>query len=91
MTALQVAKEYLPGLTDEDLDHVLWTYTGFPEFFVLEPGETTIEPALRRQLRAYADDPGAVHDAQHVFKRRSRACEKRLHEAYMATTQAGEQ
>lgn len=62
--ALEVAREYLPDRSDDELDHVLWTYTGFPEFFVLEPGETTTEPALRRQLKAYADDPQGVHDAQ---------------------------
>lgn len=47
MDALAIAAEYLPQHDQAALQHVLWSYTGFPAF--LPHGEMT----LREQLSAY--------------------------------------
>jgi len=50
MTFLELAREYLPDLTDTELDAVLWSLTGFPAFWKGEP-----ETALRKQLQEIKD------------------------------------
>lgn len=45
-TFLDVAREYFPELSDDELDFILWEYTGFPSFF---DGDTETE--LRKQLQ----------------------------------------
>jgi len=52
MTYLEIARQELPGLSDEELDYILWEHTGFPGFWDNADTET-IEDCLRRQLRTY--------------------------------------
>lgn len=51
---IDVAREILPGLSDDELDCVLWEHTGFPEWWDFRPGETNYD-VLRRQLVEYRD------------------------------------
>ncbi len=32
-TYLDLARKYFPKATDEELNHILWEYTGFPSFY----------------------------------------------------------
>ena len=52
MTFLEIAKEYFPDATNDDLEHILWEFTGFPNFF---RGDTETE--LRKQLQRHKDNP----------------------------------
>ena len=53
-TAIEIAREYLPRLADEELDHVIWEYTGFPSFWNIPKDGNTPEECFRKQLLAYA-------------------------------------
>lgn len=33
MTYLELARQYFPNATDDELDYILWEYTGFPSFY----------------------------------------------------------
>ncbi len=33
MTYLDLARKYFPKANDEELDSILWEYTGFPSFY----------------------------------------------------------
>ena len=50
MNAIELAKEYFPEASEEELDHIIWSRTGFPSFF---RGEESIEEQMRKQLSAY--------------------------------------
>ena len=50
LTAIDIAREILPTHSDEELNTVLWEWTGFPNFFVSD-----IETGLRQQLAFYRD------------------------------------
>jgi hypothetical protein len=48
-TAHQIAREYFPDVTEEELDAIIWGETGYPYFW---PDETkTPEENFRMQLR----------------------------------------
>lgn len=51
MTAIEIAREYFPDMSDDDLDRLIWAETGFPSFW---PDETiSVEANFRAQLAAY--------------------------------------
>lgn len=52
-TAVEIVREYLPGASDEELNHVLWEYTGYPEFWRIGIDGNTAEECFRKQLRDY--------------------------------------
>lgn len=56
VTALDVVREYFPGLPDARLNDILWTHTGFPAFWPEGDGDTP-EACLRTQLARLAADP----------------------------------
>ena len=45
MNVLEVAREYFPDASDDELDHCIWTHTGFPGFWTGDP-----ETCFREQL-----------------------------------------
>lgn len=51
-TFLDIASEYFPDASKDELDYILWEYTGFPCFF---HGDTETE--LRKQLQYKKDNP----------------------------------
>lgn len=50
MIPFDIAKEYFPQATDEQIDFILWEYTGFPAFWNGDP-----ETCLRKQLQELKD------------------------------------
>lgn len=53
-TALDIAREYLPEMSDDDLNYVIWNHTGFPSFWRPEDGKTP-EECFRTQLKRFAE------------------------------------
>jgi hypothetical protein len=60
-TWLDVAREYFPDYSDAELDHIIWAYTGFPEFWHIPEDGNTVEECFRKQLQDFKD--GKVIDA----------------------------
>lgn len=50
----EIAREYFPDRSDDDLDMTLFEYTGFPGFWQKQDGETP-EECLRTQLQRLVD------------------------------------
>ena len=51
MTAIEIAREYFPDVCDDDLDGIIWSYTGFPGFWNIPKDGNTPEECLRYQLK----------------------------------------
>jgi len=49
-TFIEVAREYFPDASDDELGHILWEFTGFPCFF-------HDDTELREQLQRHKDNP----------------------------------
>lgn len=49
-TVYDVANQYFPGVNVWELNEILWSYTGYPEFWIGDP-----ETCLRRQLKEAAE------------------------------------
>lgn len=49
-SALDVAREYFPRMSDDRLDCILWEHTGFPFFWNIPKDGKTPEECLRKQL-----------------------------------------
>mgnify|MGYP001571155848 CR=1 FL=1 len=51
--ALKITKEYFPNVTKEELDNILWEYTGFPGFWnIPEDGNTRMfKQSIKKILR----------------------------------------
>ena len=49
-TYVDIAREYFPNATDDELNSILWNKTGFPEFF--EEGEKSLREQLATFKRA---------------------------------------
>ena len=54
MNAIDIAREYFPDKDDEFLNHVLWEYTGYPQFWNIPEDGKTPEECLRKQLSEFA-------------------------------------
>ena len=52
-TALEIAREYFPNASDETLDSIIWSRTGFPEFWNIPEDGNTPEECLRKQLQDF--------------------------------------
>jgi hypothetical protein len=52
-SAQDVAREYFPDATDDQLEYIIWEHTGFPEFW--PDSSKTPEDNLRMQLQEYKD------------------------------------
>lgn len=58
MTALEIAREIaekygVTGLSDNNLNYILWEYTGFPDFWAYRQDGNTPEECLRTQLHRH--------------------------------------
>jgi hypothetical protein len=51
-TTAQIVREYFPDADEDEIDNILWNYTGFPTFF---DGSGTVEEQLREQLQHLKD------------------------------------
>jgi hypothetical protein len=54
-TPLDIAREYLPHLSDGALDAIIWEQTGFPGFWNIPADGNTPEECFRSQLQRYRD------------------------------------
>jgi hypothetical protein len=64
MTIKEAAREELAkfglNLSDEQLEDVIWTFTGFPCFWCIPGDGATPEECFRKQIREWAQDPEAA-------------------------------
>jgi len=54
MTWNELVKEYFPGISEEEVDYILWEHTGFPAFWLPKDGNTP-EECCRTQLQRFKD------------------------------------
>lgn len=59
MTWLELAREYFPDASDAELDAILWSETGFPDFWNIPEDGATPEACCRKQLAELAARPVA--------------------------------
>ena len=52
LTFSELVREYFPNATQDEVDYILWEYTGFPCFW--ETNDT--EACLRKQLQEFVDE-----------------------------------
>ena len=50
MTFGDIVKEYFPNISDEDMEHIIWSETGFPCFWKIPEDGNTPEECFRKQL-----------------------------------------
>lgn len=55
-TAIKIAKEYLPDVTDDDLNCIIWGRTGFPSFWDVPKDGNTPEECFRKQFEKIKED-----------------------------------
>jgi hypothetical protein len=53
---MNIAREYLPKLTNEQLNDIIWSHTGFPYFWNIPADGKTPEACFRKQLRKVRAD-----------------------------------
>ena len=53
-SALQIAREYFPEATEEEIEYVIWEQTGFPSFWQIHKDGATPEECFRKQLAEFA-------------------------------------
>lgn len=53
MSALDIARQVFPGLSDEILNYIIWEHTGYPAFWHIPRDGDTPEECLRTQLNKY--------------------------------------
>ena len=49
--ATGIVKEYFPLATQGEIENILWTYTGYPEFWNIPQDGWSASQCLRKQLR----------------------------------------
>lgn len=54
LNPLDVAREIFPDMGDDELDYMLWEYTGYPSFF---NSKEPVSVQIRRQLQRAKDNP----------------------------------
>ena len=52
-TALDIARECLPGYSDDDLEIIIWEFTGYPAFWRIPEDGDTPEACMRKQLAVF--------------------------------------
>lgn len=65
-TASSIAREYFPHFNHDELEHIIWSNTGFPHFWDLNDGDTS-EECFRKQLndaKHYYEKHGVLPDEQ---------------------------
>jgi hypothetical protein len=50
VSAIDIAREYFPGLSDQELLNIMWGKTGFPAFWNIPKDGNTPEECFRKQL-----------------------------------------
>lgn len=56
LTAQQIAREYFPQASDDELENIIWGYTGFPAFWNIPADGKTPTQCFRKQLREHKAD-----------------------------------
>ena len=51
LAACEIAKEYFPEATIEELDYIVWGVTGYPHFWNIPEDGATPEECFRKQLQ----------------------------------------
>ena len=52
---LEVAREYFPNYTDEQLSDIIWNHTGYPDFWLIGEDGATPEECFRTQLKEFLE------------------------------------
>ena len=52
-TLYEVIQGYLPGISEQEADYILWNHTGYPRFWNIGVDGGTPEECLRSQLEKY--------------------------------------
>ena len=55
--AISIVKEYFPAATKGEIENILWTYTGFPDFWNIPEDGWSASQCLRKQLRELSLNP----------------------------------
>jgi hypothetical protein len=50
-----VVREYFPGASDEFIEYVVWSKTGYPGFWNIPEDGNTPEECFRKQLKDFKD------------------------------------
>lgn len=50
LTLLEIVREYIPDASEEEVDFILWEFTGYPSFWNIPKDGKTVEQCLRKQL-----------------------------------------
>ena len=53
-SAQQIAREYFPEATEEEIEFIIWGKTGFPSFWQIPKDGATPEECFRKQLAEFA-------------------------------------
>jgi len=56
MSALDIAREVFPALSDNELNYIIWNHTGYPAFWHIPRDGDTPEECLRTQLNKYREE-----------------------------------
>ena len=56
MKPIDIAREYFPNESDENLDHIIWEKTGFPSFWQIPKDGKTPEECFRAQLKRATEE-----------------------------------
>lgn len=51
INAASIVREFFPNATSEQINNILWDYTGYPEFWDIPKDGWTATQCLRKQLR----------------------------------------
>jgi hypothetical protein len=49
--AAAIVREFFPSASDDEIDNILWTHTGFPDFWNIPEDGWTASQCLRTQLK----------------------------------------
>ena len=53
MKVTDVVKEYFPDATEEFIDFIIWSKTGYPSFWNIPEDGNTPEECFRKQLKQF--------------------------------------
>lgn len=52
---ISIAKEYFPLANEEELNFIIWEYTGYPSFWNIGKDGKTSEECFRKQLSEFKE------------------------------------